>query len=142
MTVRNPIDCAESNFKCAVGPAAAWFDLGESVGENTTKVVYVAYAAGSSSSKPLNGWLIDNVFKPLLEKGGKYLYWRLPEKVEFKHPSDDDPVYRIYTRIAVLDKDFNSVVLPEMAKPEGVAMRYLKDDSDELEREVETEGNE
>ena len=120
--MKNPIDCAERNFMCKIGPAKAFFEF------DGVRAVYVAYAAGGSDSERLNDWMIDGVLKPLLEKGGHYLYWRLPEKIEFRHPSDDADLYRIYTRIAVLDKDFNSVLISDMVKPEGYPMRELDDE--------------
>ncbi len=123
MKNRNPTDLAERNFKCEIGPAKACFETDAGV-----RVVYVAYAAGCCTSSPLSDWMIDKVFQPLLEKGGKYLYWRLPEKIEYRLPSEDDDRYRIYTRIAVLDKDFDSISVSDMVKPEGYAMREIDDE--------------
>ena len=126
MTARNPVTCAEANFTCFLGPQKAYFELDKTIDASDRRVVYVAYAARADNPKALSDWLIDSVLNPLLEKGGRYLYWRLPEKIDFSHPSVDAPEYRIYTRIAVLDKDLQAVSLPDMVKPEGVAMRKLE----------------
>jgi hypothetical protein len=126
MTVRNPIDAAELNFECKIGEPRAFFEFVE--GEKTIRAVYCTYAGRGPNPDKLNDWIIDNVFKPLLEMGGHYLYWRLPEKIEFRHPNEYDSFYRIYTRIAVFDKDFIPLTIPNMVKPEGEPTRKIQDD--------------
>ena len=122
------IEYAENNFQCVIGEPRTFFEV-----EGRSKiVVYVAYAARGKDPVALDEWMLDKVFKPLWLAGGRYLWWRLPERIErILGGSGRNIDYSIYTRIAVLDEEFSDVTIPDMIKPEGIVSRRLDNDSSE-----------
>jgi len=115
-TVRRLINFAENNFQCVLGEPRA------SILIDDVCVPYVVYAAQSKLPIKLEQWLLQEVFAPLLEKGGCRLYWRSEEKIDL---SSDEEMYRIWMRVAVLDKSGSQVRLEDRIKPEGEKMREV-----------------
>jgi len=107
------IDFLEDNLHCQHGPAVAFFTLPQK--DEDIRVVYVTYAVLAKSVESADDWILEKVFKPLVEKG-KYLYWRLPRFVERREVEGN---HQLYTRIAVLDENLDAVVIEDKVKPEG-----------------------
>lgn len=110
----NLIDFLEDNLQCQHGFRGAFFEIPQK-NNDPVRVVYVTYAVRAKARESADDFMLENVFKPLAEKG-KYLYWRLKECVE-RHEVDGN--HELYTRIAVLDENLDAVVIEDKVKPEG-----------------------
>ena len=115
------IDYAEENFQCFTGPPVAWFDLPQK-GSDPVRVIYDVYALLASGERILEHSMI-NTFRGLKAAGGKHLYWRSNEKVSLDKIND---LYRIWTRIAVLNDNLDLIVLDGEVNPEGVAIKEIE----------------
>ena len=114
---------AESNFRCLLGEPKAFFEIPQRDGD-IVRVIYVVYALACLEEGVLEPAMIRTLSK-LKEMGGEFLYWRNPEKVDIRQDDDGTHKYRIYTRIAVLNKDLEPVVLDDEIKPEGEPTREI-----------------
>lgn len=121
MTTRQDlISYAEDNFRCVDGPSRAFFEIPQVHGDSI-RAVYVSYVGKTSTDHDgLRDWMLD-IFVKLKEAGGVWWWWRMEE---FIQEGVKNGLMTIRTRIAVLDKDLNSVVL-EDAKPEGGPVIYV-----------------
>ncbi|GAF67581.1 unnamed protein product [marine sediment metagenome] len=135
MMSKELIDYVESAFICKQGEARCSHEI-----KHLNKCFpYVAYAVAGQDETSVAIWMKKNVFDPLRDLGGKYLFWRLSEKIDFGYEApltDEDiknfpdlPQYngtaRIYTRVLVLDDKFNPIRIEDKIKPEGVAMKEI-----------------
>lgn len=116
----------QENFDCERGPAAAYFELPQ-IGLDPVRVIYVVYAIEGPTYEACETWMIDKVFRPLVQKAGidARLYWRLPEMFDITPYRD---VIRLRTRLAVLNKDLELCQIPEAIKPEGTACPRVSDE--------------
>ena len=120
MTARlNLIGRAEQLFMCMDGPKRAFFEIPQADNE-PVRAIYVVYAARSPIKEDLCDWM-GKLLIQLHEAGGAYLYWRIDDMIELVKDGDNHnrDMWRIYTRIVVLDKDLKPVVLEGDVKHEG-----------------------
>ena len=109
------IEYLEACFHCKQGERTAFFEM-PAVGGNVTRGIYVTYAVSALDLASAESWMMDNVLRPLVAKAGEsaWLYWRLEECFEV---TNEDNRFQLRTRIAVLDKDLNAVVLSGDIEP-------------------------
>lgn len=116
------IETFESAFACDIGPPKSFFEIPQRFGK-PVRVIYSSYVASGNDLAELELWFIVNVVAPLAEKGVS-LYWRLPSRIEVyprqTHGKSED--YVIRTRIGVLDKLLQLVVIEDTVTPEGALM--------------------
>ncbi len=126
------IQAFEKSFRTEVGPARAFFELPQRGGP-PVRVIYVVYAAMGNSIDELHNWFFEQVVDPLITKAGGegYLYWRHPERVlAYKSRTvvvegveqKEESVFKIRTRLAVLDKRLNPITIADAVKLEGMIM--------------------
>ncbi len=122
MTMNSLEKYAYDNFNCMPGPSCAYFEIPQRESEDV-RVTYVAYAALGSGRNKVEAWLLENVLVPLKKRAGSgaRLYWRQSIELTEVSPSR----WRVYTRLAVLDKDLEPVVIDDMVKPEGEPCKDL-----------------
>ncbi len=128
MTMNSLEKYAYNNFNCMPGPLCAYFEIPQRESEDI-RVTYVVYAAQGSGRDKLEQWFLENVLLPLRGAAGSgaRLYWRLSGScIELTEIAPSK--WRVYTRLAVLDKDLEPVVIDDMVKLEGVRMRDISDE--------------
>jgi len=124
------IDAFERAFITEYGPARAFFQIPQR-NADPVRVVYVVYAAMGPDLDKVHDWFFEHVVDPLISKAaGGWLYWRNPERVlaygsnvvRIGEDKGHTPLYKIRTRLAVLDMALNPVTLGDPTKHEGVNM--------------------
>jgi hypothetical protein len=123
MMASRAIEYAEESFRCLFGEPRAFFEIPQRGGD-AVRVVYVVYALCGSDRASLENALIRTL-RALKEDGGEFLYWRNLERIVL---SKIDGLYRIWARIAVLNKDLDPVVLSDAVKIEGESARNIDDE--------------
>lgn len=101
----------EHAFRCALGPAQAFFEIPQK-DDLPVRVTYVVYAVSGEHLEDMERWFMERVVAPLKNIAGEggYLYWRNPERVSVDTARYDSR-FTIYTRIAVLDGSLEEVRL-------------------------------
>ena len=138
-TTKDLINYVEGLFDCEIGPSTGYFDIGPE------RNIYVTYAAISNTEKSLVDWFAKNVFDPLLALGGKKIYWRFNEKIEYfqeEPPSSDEDLAdffacfpdskpysgreRLYTRLVAVDANNKAIKIDQKIKFDGQMIEEIE----------------